>query len=131
MTIGYWIIPRFALAATVRFQFDAGEGSLSNLLIGLRAMYQLTIPTGAGFHADVFIGTSVGQIQLRPGQNGTEANPIEEPYMVSGLNGVQLGTNIGYRFARNIGLTLTPELHVLFPQFLFNIDVTASIAVAF
>lgn len=131
LTLGYWIIPRFAVAATIRFQFDAGEGSLSSLLLGLRAMYQLTVPTGAGFHADVFVGTSVGQIQLRPGQNGTEANPIEEPYMQSGFNGVQLGTNVGYRFTRNIGITLTPELHVLFPQFLLNIDVTASIAVAF
>ena len=131
LTLGYWIIPRFALAATVRFQFDSGEGSLSNLLIGLRAMYQLTEPTGAGFHADVFLGTSIGQIQLRPPQNGTATNPIEEPYIVSGLNGAQLGTNIGYRFTRNIGLTLTPELHVLFPQFLFNIDLTASVAVAF
>lgn len=131
LTLGYWIIPRFALAATVRFQFDAGEGSLSSLLIGLRAMYQLTEPTGAGFHADVFVGTSIGQIQLRPPQNGTAANPIEEPYIVSGLNGVQLGANVGYRFTRNIGVTLTPELHVLFPQFLFNIDLTASVAVAF
>jgi hypothetical protein len=131
LTLGYWIIPRFALAATIRFQFDSGEGSLSSLLIGLRAMYQLTAPTGVGFHADVFVGTSVGQIQLRPGQNGTEDNPIEEPYMVSGLNGVQVGTNVGYRFTRNVGITLTPELHVLFPQFLLNIDITASVAVAF
>ncbi|MEM7606362.1 MAG: hypothetical protein AAF411_13480, partial [Myxococcota bacterium] len=125
-TLGYWIIPRFAVAATVRFQFNAGEGSLSNLLLGIRAMYQVTQPAGEGLNANVFLGTSVGQIQLQPEQVGAI-----EPYIVSGLNGVQIGSNVGYRFSRNIGVTLTPEIHLLFPQFLFAIDLTASVSASF
>ncbi len=125
-TVGYWIIPHFAVAATVRFQFDAGLGTLSNMLLGLRAQYQLTAPAADGLHADAFLGTSFGQIQLKPSQNGDR-----EPYIISGLNGVQLGANIGYRFTRNVGAVITPEVHLLFPQFLFAIDFTASLSFSF
>ncbi len=125
-TLGYWIIPRLAAAATVRFQLDAGQGSFANLLIGLRVMYQVTQPAAEGLNANVFLGTSYGQIQLKPPQNGAE-----EPYIISGLNGVQIGANVGYRFMRNVGVTFSPEIHLLFPKFLFGIDLTASLSVGF
>lgn len=125
-TVGYWIIPRIAAAATIRFQLDAGQGSFSNLLIGLRVMYQVTQPAAEGLNANVFLGTSYGQIQLKPPQNGAE-----EPYIISGLNGIQIGANVGYRFMRNVGVTFTPEIHLLFPKFLFNIDLTAAVSVGF
>lgn len=127
LTIGGWIIPRFGIAATLRWQFDAGEGQLSSLLIGVRGMVQLTAPTAEGLHANIFVGTSIGQIQPRPSQQDED----NRPYVVAGLNGVQLGGTVGYRFMRNVGISFTPEVHLLFTEFLFNLDLTASIDVSF
>lgn len=126
LELGYWIVPRFAVSGTVRFQFDAGRGTLSRLLLGLRGHVQLTTPSATGLNANVFLGTSYGQIQLKPPQKGAN-----EPYIISGFNGVQLGGSIGYRFMRNFGIYATPEIHLLFPTFLFNVDVTAGVEVAF
>jgi len=126
LTLGYWVIPRLAIAGTVRYQFDAGQGSLANILLGLRAQYRFTEPTATGLDASAFIGTSYGQIQLKPPQNGDE-----EPYIISGLNGVQLGGVISYRFVKNFGLQFTPEVHLLFPTLLVVIDLTAGVEIAF
>lgn len=126
VTAGVWVLPRLAIAATFRFQFNAGEGSLANMLIGGRVQYQLTEPSADGLHADIHVGTSVGQIQLQPPQNGAD-----EPYIISGLNGVQLGGTVGYRFVDNVGVFITPELHFLFPTFVFVLDITAGLEFAF
>ena len=126
LTLGYWIIPRFALAATVRFNLSAGEGTLSSLMLGLRAMVQLTTPAMTGFHADAFLGSAVGQYQIAPPQGGDA-----EPYIISGLNSIQIGTNIGYRIMENFGFNFTPEFHLLFPKSLWAIDLTISAAVSF
>jgi hypothetical protein len=126
VTMGYWIIPRLALAATVRFQFDAGQGSLANLLLGARAQYRITEPMATGIDASAFLGARYGQIQLKPPQNGAV-----EPYIISGLNGVQIGGVIAYRFVKNFGIHFTPEIHLLFPTFLMVVDLTAGIQVAF
>lgn len=126
-TVGGWIIPRFGVAGTFRFQFDAGKGTLSNMMLGLRAMVQVTDPVAEGFHADVHLGTSYGQIQLRPPQG----EGVNEPYLISGLNGVQIGGTVGYRVARNFGIHFTPEVHLLFPTFLFAFDLNIGAGVYF
>ena len=126
LTLGYWIIPRFAVAATVRFNLNSGQGTLNNLMLGLRAMVQLTPPAAEGLHVDAFIGSAIGQYQIAPPQNGAY-----EPYIQSGLNSVQVGSNLGYRFTRNVGIQATPEIHILFPAVIWAIDLTAAVTVSF
>ena len=126
ITLGYWIIPRFAVAAHVRYSFASGEGTLASTMIGLRAMVQLTQPAMDGFHADAFVGSSFGQYQIAPPQSG-----VKEPYIISGLNSVQIGGNLGYRIMENFGINLTPEFHILFPASLWAIDLTLGLAVSF
>ncbi len=126
ITLGYWIIPRFAVAAHIRYAFSSGEGTLASTMIGLRAMVQLTNPAMEGFHADAFVGSSFGQYQISPPQSG-----VKEPYIISGLNSVQIGGNIGYRIMENFGINLTPEFHILFPASLWAIDLTLGLAVSF
>ena len=123
---GYWIIPRFAVAAHLRYAFSAGEGPLSSVMIGLRGMVQLTQPAMEGFHADAFLGTSYGQYQIAPPQSGAA-----EPYIISGSNSLQIGGNIGYRIMENFGVKVTPEFHILFPQSLWAIDLTLAASVSF
>lgn len=125
-SVGGWIIPRFGVAGTFRFQFNSGQGSLAAIMLGLRAMVNLTDPAPDGLHADVHLGTSYGQIQLQPPQNGAN-----EPYIISGFNGVQLGGTVGYRVVRAFDIFVTPEIHLLFPTFLFAIDITAGVGVNF
>jgi hypothetical protein len=125
-TVGYYLTERFALAATLRYQFNAGESSMANMLIGVRGQFLFTEPVAEGLHLAGFIGTSYGQIQLQVEQPQPPA-----PYILSGLNGVQLGTVLGYRFSRNLGVVVTPELHILFPTFMIGIDFTAGLEVAF
>ena len=116
---------RLIIGASFRYQMDAGEGSLANFLSGLRVGANIIEPTDdVGVRALAFVGTSYGQIQLHPGQNGDD-----EPYMISGLNGVQIGGTVGYWFMKNVGIFVTPEVHILFPTFLLNIDITAGISI--
>ncbi len=126
ITLGYWIVPRFAVAAHIRYSFSSGEGTLASTMIGLRAMVQLTQPAMDGFHADAFLGSSFGQYQIAPPQSGAA-----EPYIISGLNSVQIGANVGYRIMENFGINLTPEFHLLFPASLWAIDLTLGLAVSF
>jgi len=136
--VGYYVIPRLAISAQLRFQvvtidgaggFGAGggAGTLANLLIGLRAQYLVTDPNATkGLFLAPFVGTSVGQIQLRPGQAGQA-----EPFVRSGLNGVQLGSVVGFHIMKNFGIIAVPEVHILFPDFVFNFDVTIGAQVSF
>lgn len=135
---GYYIIPRFALSVQLRLQVatidgaggfggGGGAGALASLLIGLRAQYLVTDPSAVtGLFVAPFLGTSVGQIQLRPDQAGQE-----EPFLRSGLNGVQIGSVVGFHISKNVGVVLTPEAHILFPDFLFNFDVTLGVQFGF
>lgn len=122
VTAGYYVTPSIAVAAYARYQLEAGAGSLANLLLGARAQLLVTTPTESGFHASVHAGGSVGQIQPRPQQDG-----IDGPFILSGMAGAQLGSTLGFRFSRNIGIFLAPELDVLFPTFLLNVDVTGGL----
>ncbi len=123
---GYWIIPRFSVAGTVRYQINAGNGALSHVLLGVRAQALITKPAKTGFHASGFLGAGYGQIQLQPDQGGAT-----EPFIVSGLNSVDAGGIVGWRFIKEFGLQITPEMHFLFPSKLFVIDLTAGVEIAF
>jgi len=68
-----------------------------------------------------FLGGTVGQIQARPPAAHATG---DEPWVKSGLQGAHIGTNIRYRFTNNIGIYMSPELDVQFPEFLWNIDLT-------
>jgi hypothetical protein len=129
LAVGYYFLPRLAAAFAFRWQPNAGEGTLAGLLLGLRLQYLLTEPAPDGFNAAAFVGTSFGQIQPQPSQNGTGEEP--EPYVRSGLNGIQLGTVLGYRIMKNFGIQVTPEIMFQLPLFLFNIDLTLGIEVGF
>jgi hypothetical protein len=125
-TLGYYVTERLAIAGSVRFQPVSGVGTLSNLLLQLRAQYLLTDPAATGVHVAPFLGGSAGQIQFSPDQQDLVA-----PWIRSGLGGVQVGSVVGYRFVKNFGLVATPEIHVLFPDFMFVFDVSFSIEVGF
>ena len=125
-TVGYYVLPRLALAVTARWQFDSGAGTLANILLGGRVQFLLTRPAERGFNAAAFVGSSFGQIQVRPPQPGGGG-----PFVISGLNGIQLGFVLGYRFTRNFGVIVTPEFHYLLPTALINFDATASLQLSF
>lgn len=128
--MGYYIIPRLALAAFARYQFAAGnqKGYFSpHLLFGLRAQVVLTKPKAKGFRVEAYAGGSVGEIQAQPDQRGAD----EKPYLYSGLTGAQVGVILGYRVSRNFGFHIAPEAMFQFPAFLFVMDTMAGIDVSF
>ncbi|MCA9601304.1 MAG: hypothetical protein R3A78_10455 [Polyangiales bacterium] len=127
VTAGYYIFERLALAGTWRFQPSAGEGAMANMLLGLRAQYLFTTPREEGLGLAGFVGGSYGQIQPQPAQPTSD----KAPYVRAGLGGVQLGGVVVYRFSRNFGLHFTPEVHMLLPLFLFNLDFTAGVEIGF
>jgi hypothetical protein len=136
--VGYYATSRFAISAQFRLQLatidgtggmggGGGAGTFANLLIGLRAQYLVTDPSATeGLFVAPFAGGSIGQIQLRPDQAEQY-----EPFIVAGLGGIQLGSVIGYHIVKNFGVTVTPEVHILFPEFLFDFDITLGVQAAF
>ncbi len=124
VAVGYYFLPRLGASVSLRFQPNAGAGSFSHMLLGAQIQYLLTKPTAEGFGAAAFLGGSFGQIQLQPPQSGAVG-----PYVISGLNGVQLGSMLTYRISKNFGFFATPEVHILVPTFLFDLDVSAGIEV--
>jgi len=129
VTLGYFVLPRLSLAALLRYQFDAGEGTLSHILLGGRGEYLFIggdKATGFGFSG--FLGVTGGQIQPQPPPQGTTSSA---PYLISGMIGSHVGFNFRYRFHRNFGLALAPELDLQFPNFLLHIDTTLSAEAAF
>jgi hypothetical protein len=106
--VGYYVIPRLALSAQLRFQVATDPEATDGLFVA------------------PFLGTAVGQIQLRPDQAGQA-----EPFLRSGLNSAQLGSVVGFHITKNFGVVVVPEVHLLFPDFLFNFDVTLGVQAAF
>ncbi len=129
-TVGYYIWTRFALAASFRFQLDRGEGQMSGMQVGLRGQYLFTTPSETGINVAGLLGFTYGQISPKPPQQD-EAPAKGWPFVLAGLNGVNIGAVIGYRFTRNFGLHVTPEFHLLFPNVLLNLDLTAGVEVGF
>ncbi|MGD8860555.1 MAG: hypothetical protein PVI30_11135 [Myxococcales bacterium] len=126
---GYFITDSFALSLPFRLQFDAGEGTMANMLIGLRgellfsAMEQAT-----GFPISWFFGATYGQIQAKPPPKDPSG---PAPYVISGPLGVHTGINVRYRLHRNFGLIFSPELDVQLPDFMFNMDLALGVEAAF
>ena len=81
-----------------------------------------------GFSLSLFLGASVGQIQVKP---PLRTENEEAPFAVSGLMGAHAGASLRYRLHRSFGLFLAPELNLQFPDFLMNIDLTLGPEVAF
>ncbi|MDH5670891.1 MAG: hypothetical protein OEZ06_02020 [Myxococcales bacterium] len=126
---GYFIGESFALSVPIRFQFDAGEGTLSNLLLGLRGEIAFNgTKQATGIPVSWFFGATYGQIQPKP---PTEDPNRASPFVVSGPFGAHTGVNVRIRVHRNFGLILSPEVDVLLPDFLFNIDLSGGIEAAF
>ncbi len=123
LTAGYYLLDRLAVALTLRFQPSSGAGSLSHYLVGARVQYLVTDPVEEGFSVAPFLGTGFGQVRPQVDRNG--------PHALSGRNSVSLGSVVGYRFAPNVGVVVAPEAMLLFPNVMFNVDVTASLEIAF
>jgi hypothetical protein len=119
--LGYFVTRNVSLALITRFQFSAGLGTLSHLLLGLRAEYVFTKPKARGLMISGFLGATLGQIQAQPSAAGSTG---DEPWIKSGLQGAHIGSNIRYRFTNNIGMFASPELDIQFPTLLWNIDLT-------
>lgn len=119
--LGYFITRDVSLALLMRFQFSAGKGSFSNMLLGARAEYMFTKTKARGLMVSGFIGGTFGQIQAQPSASNSTG---DEPWIKSGLGGAHIGSNIRYRFTENIGFFMAPEFDVQFPTFLWNIDLT-------
>jgi hypothetical protein len=121
MGLGYFVSTRISLALLMRFQFSAGEGSFSHMLLGARGEYLFTKPKAKGLFVSAFLGGTFGQIQARPPATG---NSGQAPFVKSGLQGGHLGMNFRYRLHKNFGFYMSPELDLQFPTFLWNVDFT-------
>lgn len=126
---GYFITDNIALSLPLRFQFDAGEGSLSHMLIGVRGELLFSrMEQATGFPVSWFLGLSYGQIQAKPPPKDP-SRPA--PYVISGPVAANTGVNVRFRLHRNFGLILAPEIDVMLPDFLLNIDLMAGVEAAF
>ena len=115
------------------FQPASGQGALSFMLIGAGIEVNLTPDAVEGFNAHVHLDGGGGQVQTflpRPGiPEGEET--FTAPWAESGLGFIDVGGTIGYRFMRNVGISLIPTLVFSIPQFVFTIDLNAGLEVAF
>lgn len=126
---GYFITQRLGVSGLFRYQLDAGEGVLAGIVLGARGEYLLLGSNRArGLSLSVFLGASVGQIQVKP-PSRVQNEPA--PFAVSGLAGAHAGATLRYRFHRSFGLFAAPELDLQFPDFLLNIELTLGPEVAF
>jgi hypothetical protein len=116
---GYFVTRNVSLALITRFQFSAGEGDFSHLLLGGRVEYMFTKTKPLGLMVSGFMGGTFGQIQAQPTANHSSGN---EPWIKSGLMGVHVGANVRYRFHPNFGVFMAPEFDLQFPTLLWNID---------
>lgn len=126
---GYFITDTVAVSLPIRFQFDAGEGSLSHMLIGLRGELLFSrMESATGFPVSWFLGVAYGQIQAKPPPKDP-SRPA--PYVISGPIGANTGVNVRFRLDRNWGVILSPEIDVMFPDFLLNVDAMLGVEAAF
>ena len=119
--VGYFVTRDISLALITRFQFSAGQGSFSRLLLGARAEYMFTKTKARGLMLSGFLGGTFGQIQAQPSAKDETGS---EPWIKSGMIGANIGVIARYRFTDNIGIFMAPEFDAQFPTFLWNIDLT-------
>lgn len=126
--LGYFVTDTIGLGATVRLQLDSGLGTAANIMFGPRLEFMLTSVKPTGLMISMFLGGTFGQLQVpSPGT----LSDVESPWIVSGLFGANAGVGIRYRFVKNFGVVLSPELDLQFPDLLFNIDLPIGLEVAF
>jgi hypothetical protein len=126
---GYFLSDSFAISLPFRFQFDAGEGTMSNILIGARGELLFSaMKEATGFPVSWFFGATYGQIQAKPPPKDS-SRPA--PYVISGPLGLHTGINVRYRLHRNFGFIFSPELDVQLPNFMFNMDLSIGAEAAF
>jgi hypothetical protein len=122
---GYWVLPRLALSAIIRFQIASGRGTLPGVLLGGRAEYLLTAPE-SDFGVSAFGGATVGQIQPRP-DSGSD-NP---PFIATGPGGVHAGMGFGFWAHRHVGFFIAPEVDFLFPRELLHFEIATGVKTRF
>lgn len=119
---GYFITDKISAALLIRLQPSGGEGFLSHTLIGGRAEYwlgALGALAGSPLYGAAFAGLTVGQIQYQPSSNYDDG-----PYTQTGPVGIHGGMAFRYPLSSEFALYAAPELNLLFPDFLFHIDLT-------
>jgi hypothetical protein len=126
---GYFLSDTFALSLPIRFQFNAGQGSFSHLLIGVRGELLFSeMKTATGFPISWFFGATYGQIQAKPPPKAADR---AAPYVTSGPFGLHTGVNVRFRVHRNFGFIVAPELDFQLPAVLFNADLSGGVEAAF
>lgn len=121
LTLGYWVSPRWAIAVGVRGGPGSGKSALSYTLLQFRAQVLVSNPDDTRFHAAITLGTSLGQTQVQPQQEGVA---VTRPWAQVGLGSVQLGTILGYRFADHIGVFAQLDGNVFYRLFNVGADLT-------
>jgi hypothetical protein len=121
---GWYITPRFALAAFVRITPKAGHGLLRHAVIGAQAEYALIAPRPSGFWTNLGIGMGGGRIQVQP-PSGSRLSKL--PFVTSGLGEAHALVALGYRFLPNIGLYTTPSVRLFFPDKLWVFEPTVGV----
>ena len=130
--IGYWVSEKVGISVGMRYQIAAGPGTLSHFLLQFRLHYQFVAPPPSGFHANMYLAMSTGQVQLRPSQEPTNpGESIDRPWIKTGLGGTELGAVVGYRLNRHLGLYVNPELYVLYRDFSMGAELIFGADVAF
>jgi hypothetical protein len=120
---GYRITPKLYAAGTARIQLSRGKGTLAGVVLGARGGYVLVDPSIGGLGLDAFAGFGVGQIQAQPED--------DSPFAISGMGAAELGVRGLYRITDRFSVVVTPHAFIMFPTFLFDIDLTAGMQVAF
>lgn len=123
-------------AGFVRFAPISGQGDLSFVLLGARVQVRPLLDLerssrdGSGPTLSLHLGFSVGQVQHQPpGNEPADGSPA--PWIISGLNGIPVGVNFGYRFMKHVGVYAEAEAMFQFPTFMFNADISAGLEVGF
>jgi len=128
LALGYFVLPSLSLAGIFRFQFEAGQGTLANMLLGGRAEYIFYGGESAtGLTLSGFLGGTLGQIQAKPPQ---EQEGGLAPFIISGMGGAHIGVTARYRLHRFAGVFFSPEFDFQFPSVLMNVDLTIGAEVA-
>jgi hypothetical protein len=123
VAVGYFVLPRLSLAGIFRFQFEAGQGTLANMLLGGRVEYLFYGgETARGLAISGFLGASAGQIQAKPPLETQESGLA--PFIISGMLGAHIGATVRYRFHKFAGVFFSPEFDFQFPAIMFSGDFT-------
>lgn len=145
-TITFNLSQRFSIAATARFQFDSAGWSIepttssgdarsnpfANLLLGIRLQLALNQQgwSSLGVVPYVLAGGGVGQIEPKPALPPNVTRP--GAHILSGLFNAHAGLGFQYHFGRTGFFTdMSIVTQFMFPTFLFDIDLTASLGARF